>query len=86
MPPSPPAGFNPLTASDAELDYYGFPPRPDAATAPGDYAFWAHIVTLPSKRVTPTFQQTNVYNGPAQNLVTAGRSVNGATGSHSNNW
>jgi len=30
----PPAGFDPLSASDSKLARFGFPPRPDAAAAP----------------------------------------------------
>ena len=31
--PAPPLGFDPLAASEAGLEIYGFPPRPDQATA-----------------------------------------------------
>ena len=86
IPPMPPANFNPVTASDAALAHYGFPPRPNAATAPDDYAFWRHLVTLPAKRVNPTLRATKVYNGPAQIGPLAARSANGPTGTSSNNW
>lgn len=35
--PDPPAGFNPLSASDEELASYGFPPRPDKVEDPHGY-------------------------------------------------
>src|SRR5271169_3174757 len=38
--PAPPAGFNPLRASDEALADYGFPPRPDQKAAPGAYSAW----------------------------------------------
>ena len=30
---APPAGFNPLNATDQDLEYYGYPPRPDQAAS-----------------------------------------------------
>jgi hypothetical protein len=63
--PQPPAGFDPLTASDKELKRYGFPPRPDAHKAPEAYRHWRALVSVP-RGANPTLQQTNIYNGPAQ--------------------
>jgi hypothetical protein len=40
----PPAGFNPLTASDAELDEYGFPPRPNHDLGPEAQKRWEQRV------------------------------------------
>jgi hypothetical protein len=37
---APPKSFNPVTATDEELATYGFPPRPDKKTNPGQYAMW----------------------------------------------
>jgi peptidase A4-like protein len=37
---TPPAGFNPLSASAEELATYGFPQRPDQQADPGHYAQW----------------------------------------------
>src|ERR1700722_4544603 len=36
-----PKGFAVLTASDEQLANYGFPPRPDQAASPKQYASWA---------------------------------------------
>ena len=36
----PPAGFDPVKASDIQLAVYGFPPRPDPQADPVHYAFW----------------------------------------------
>ncbi len=63
--PQPPAGFDPLTASDKELTRYGFPPRPDPEKAPEAYAHWRKLVSVP-RIANPTLQQTTIYNGPAQ--------------------
>jgi len=48
--PAPPAEFTPLTASDAELAAYGFPPRPDQKARPDDYAKWTKAMTLARNR------------------------------------
>jgi Peptidase A4 family len=36
----PPKGFNPVTATDAQLAAYGFPPRPDKQADPDHYVLW----------------------------------------------
>ncbi len=35
-----PSGFDPVTAGDADLAAYGFPPRPDPSAEPDHYALW----------------------------------------------
>jgi Peptidase A4 family len=45
----PPATFNPLTSSDAEIARYGLPPRPDPSQT-GRYAHWKKMAT--AQRVT----------------------------------
>jgi hypothetical protein len=62
--PRPPAGFNPLTASEEELQRYGFPPRPDAKQAPEAYSQWRKLVLVPRKG-NPKLQPTRIYDGPA---------------------
>ena len=85
--PVPPSGFNPVTASDEELAFYGYPPRPDINTAPDAYNSWQRVMSLPVKRVKTTFQQTTLSNGPIQ-ILSEGRKVPGtvATGTSSSNW
>lgn len=61
----PPSGFDPLTASDAELAKYGFPPRPDPQTAPALYEQWRTMVSAP-RTPNPSIKSTNIYNGPVQ--------------------
>ena len=47
----PPYGWNPLTASDADLNYYNYPPRP---RDPAKLSQWASQVTN-AKWVRPEF-------------------------------
>lgn len=61
----PPAGFNPLTASDVELEQYGFAPRPPRNDS-ARYSVWERHAT--AKRITPQVTPTNIYNGPARNV------------------
>jgi len=64
---APPAGFNPLLASDTALAKHGFPPRPDQNGAPQVYAHWQKLVMGAKKRVSNLkLQQTNIHNGPLQ--------------------
>jgi hypothetical protein len=84
---APPAGFNPVTASDAQLDAYGFPPRPDASKAPAAYAQWQTVVTRPVTRIVPQLVATKAVNGPEKLARHGVSSANGAiTGSTSDNW
>ena len=84
----PPSGFDPLTASDAELAQSGFPPRPDPQNAPDAYALWQKLVSTPQTRITnPDLQPTKTYHRPAQNLSSQGESVaDGAASYTSSNW
>jgi hypothetical protein len=63
--PQPPPGFDPLSASGAELAKYGFPPRPDPRRAPALYERWRRMVSMP-RPANPTLRSTNIYNGPAR--------------------
>ena len=76
----PPAGFSPLTASDLELEQWGFPPRPNESDAVS-YAKWKKHVSV--KRVTPQLTFTNIYQGPARNVKFARIANASAT---SQNW
>jgi len=66
--PSPPPGFNPLSASKTELASHGFPPKPDLGKDPVAYAHWSKLVSAPHTRITPVLHQTDIYHKPAQNL------------------
>jgi hypothetical protein len=84
--PTPPAGFNPLTASDAQIDFYGLPPRPDARKSAGAYAVWEMTVTSTTRRIVPQLRATRIANGPAQIVSRSARQNNGPSGAKSNNW
>jgi hypothetical protein len=63
---APPASFDPLTATDADLAFYGFPPRPSDAS--GDYPSWAKAMAASKERVIPILEPTNIYHGPSQTV------------------
>ena len=63
---APPAGFDPITASDQDLAYHGFPPRPNQNTEPKAFATWAKAMKASKTRIVPTLEQTAVFHGPAQ--------------------
>jgi len=66
----PPSGFDPMSASDTELEQYGFPPRPDPESAPQAYALWHKLVSTPQTRIAnPQLQPTNTYHRPVQDLT-----------------
>jgi hypothetical protein len=50
---APPARWDPLTASDAELNYYNFPPRP---TDPQELERWKSVV-LNKRWIWPEFRR-----------------------------
>ncbi len=53
---APPAGFDPLRASDADLDAYGFPPRPSKMQGTA-YAHWVRMVAGAKIRITPQLRR-----------------------------
>jgi hypothetical protein len=62
---APPAGFDPLSASDEELAYHGFPPRPNQNTEPKAFATWSKAMKASKTRVMPKLEQTSIFHGPA---------------------
>jgi hypothetical protein len=63
---APPAGFDPITASDEDLQYHGFPPRPNQTTEPKAYATWAKAMKASKTRIVPTLEQTTIFHGPSK--------------------
>ena len=63
---APPSGFDPITASDEDLQYHGFPPRPNQFTEPKAYATWERAIKASQTRVVPKLEQTGIFHGPAQ--------------------
>jgi hypothetical protein len=93
---APPAGFDPLTASDQDLQYHGFPPKPNQATEPKAYATWVRAMKASKTRIVPTLEQTTIFHGPAKpgkaaNPTAVENSLSAPTGkasntSYSSNW
>jgi hypothetical protein len=94
---APPAGFDPIAASDEELAYHGFPPRPNQNTEPKAYATWVKAMQHSKTRVMPTLAQTSIFHGPAKqakaNTVTSAAVANNVSlsnqpsnTSYSYNW
>lgn len=81
---APPAGFDVLTASDDQLADYGFPPRPDQASSPDDYASWAKAMLASKTRIIPNLVQTNIFHGPARLKAESESSEENAVESY--NW
>jgi hypothetical protein len=86
-PATPPATFNPLSASDAELLQFGFPHRPDAAVDPAGYQLWAKAMSALKKRIIPELRVKTIQhrpNMPAQAEQPAFAAAN--TVAQSSNW
>jgi hypothetical protein len=55
--PSPPKDFDPLAATDAQLERYGLPPRPDRDKEPDLFRFWSRLLGKPLEVVTAKFPE-----------------------------
>ena len=80
--PVPPNGFQPLTASAAQLAEYDFPPRP---SSPADLATWQNEM---SYATTPTVPNPSLGIGCSQNTTFVNGSWSGWNGLNSSdtNW
>ena len=67
---APPAGFDPITASDQDLQYHGFPPRPDQNGTPKAYATWVKAMKASKSRIVPKLEQTDIFHGPVKQAKT----------------
>jgi hypothetical protein len=81
----PPAGFDAVHASDAQLNAFALPPRPDATKTPDAYAKWVRAMSARTRRVMAPLQITNVYHGPVRAPAAAGRIADTSTYT-SYNW
>jgi len=72
---SPPAKFNPLTASNRQLLKYGFPTRPDPKKEPELYKLWKSAVSNNLTLVPPTFILKETHKLIGENIE-AGTSAN----------
>ncbi len=78
-----PQGFDPLTASDEELQTYGYPRRPDPNEAK-PYSMWKRAVS--AERITPELgSNPGKFHRPNQKVGTLGTIGNTANAS-SGNW
>jgi Peptidase A4 family len=84
----PPAGFDPLAASQEELVAWGYPPRPGSGEGPKARARWSQEVSTPLRRVVPQLvRREGVYNRPLTGLkVTSPPSVFNAIAGTSFDW
>jgi hypothetical protein len=80
----PPASFNPLSASDAELDRYGFPPRPNRDLGADVLAQWQRRV-MSQTRIVPQLKQTNTFHATVRNLKQI-KATGGTVEANSENW
>ena len=83
---APPEGFDPIAASDEDLAYHGFPPRPDQNAAPKAYASWAKAINASKTRIEPKLEQTAVFHGPARQVKNAAAPGNESETLSSYNW
>jgi hypothetical protein len=80
----PPPVFNPLTASNVELDEYGFPPRPDRNLGEEARKRWEQRV-MSQTRIVPELAQTNVFHGPVKGIKPV-KTGSGTIDATSSNW
>ena len=80
----PPASFNPLTATDAELDRYGFPPRPSRDLGADVLARWERRV-MSQTRIVPQLKQTNTFHAPVRSIKQI-KASGGTIEANSENW
>ena len=80
----PPANFNPMTATDAELDRYGFPPRPSRELGADLLARWERRV-MSQTRIVPQLRQTNTFHAPARSIKQI-KTTGGTVEANSENW
>ncbi|QNI33245.1 hypothetical protein H7849_04575 [Alloacidobacterium dinghuense] len=62
---APPKDFDPLTASDQDLEYYGFPPRPNEIAAPKAFATWQRAMAASTTRITPVLEISKTLANPS---------------------
>jgi len=65
----PPPDFDPLIASDADLDRFGFPPRPSAEEGADMVAQWERRAKTQT-RIVPQLVQGGKFHGPVRSIKT----------------
>jgi len=87
---APPAGFDPIAASDEELAFHGLPPRPSQSQTKA-YATWVRAMRASKTRMEPKLQQTAIFHGPVKQGAIANPTAveyanQPANTSYSSNW
>jgi hypothetical protein len=80
----PPPDFNPLTASDADLDQFGFPPRPSAEEGADMMAQWERRAKTQT-RIVPELVQGGKFHGPVRTIKQI-RTASGVIEANNENW
>ena len=84
--PTPPKDLDPLLATDAQLDRFGLPPRPNRETEPELFQFWTRLLGKPFEVIPAEFPKFEDDQLPPLNRVGRG----GRRGLHqmetSRNW
>ncbi len=62
---APEAGFNPETASAADLQRHGLPPRPDATAHPQAFRTWQDVIRHAKHEIKPEFTPRPARKGPS---------------------
>jgi Peptidase A4 family len=71
--PLPPEGFDPLLATDAQLDRYGLPPRPSRETEPDLFRFWTRLLSKPFEVIATEFPKLQNGKLPLVPITRVGR-------------
>ena len=80
----PPSNFNPLTASDAELDQIGFPPRPTPELGTDMMGQWERRAKSQT-RIAPQLVQTEKFHAPVRAIKQI-KTASGAIEANNENW
>jgi hypothetical protein len=80
----PPQNFNPLTASDADLDQFGYPPRPSAEEGAEMMAHRERRAKT-QMRIVPQFVQTGKFHRPVRAIKQI-RTASGVIEANNENW
>jgi len=89
---APPAGFDPIAATDNQLATYGFPPRPNAQADAEHYSMWKSAVAAANHRWSGAIQLTRYQSRPFHSApaISAGSAPSarpsGPTLGYSYNW
>jgi hypothetical protein len=71
--PLPPAEFDPLSASNAQLERYGLPPRPNRETEPELFEVWTRLLSPPLQVIAAEFPKPKGGELPLVPLLRVGR-------------